>query len=81
MITCKKCRSTRVAEVGGKCSDMCDVYIGEKEHHGYVPSGMGIGGSDNIDFNYCLNCGQIDGDFPIAETELEKGEEDDEEDD
>jgi hypothetical protein len=26
---------------------------------------MGIGHGDYIEFRYCLNCGQIQGEFPI----------------
>jgi len=68
---CKDCGSKRVAEVDGKTSDMCFVSMGEKEHDGYVPSGMNIGEGDYIRFSYCLNCGQIQGDFPVSPCSLE----------
>jgi hypothetical protein len=33
---------------------------------GYVPTGIGIGGNDYLEFDYCLNCGQIqDENFPF----------------
>jgi hypothetical protein len=34
-------------------------------HDGYVPSKMGIGGGDYMEFSYCLDCGQIQGKFPV----------------
>jgi hypothetical protein len=36
------------------------------EYDGYVPTGIGIGGNDYLEFDYCLNCGQIqDVGFPF----------------
>ena len=34
---------------------------------GYVPENLNIGGGDYIEFTYCLQCGKIQGDFPITE--------------
>jgi hypothetical protein len=39
------------------------VYNG-KEKDGYVPKGFGIGGGDYIVFQFCVSCGQIQGNFP-----------------
>jgi hypothetical protein len=36
---------------------------------------MGIGGGDYVEFDYCLNCGQIQGQFPLNKTKVERGEE------
>jgi hypothetical protein len=55
---------------------MCSVYLGENEKEGYVPSNMNIGGGDYIEFEYCLDCGQIQGEFPLQQTELDQKEED-----
>jgi hypothetical protein len=38
---------------------------------GYVPSDIGIGGDDYIDFIYCLECGQIQDEFPLTITSIE----------
>ena len=73
-MSCKSCNSKRIATVNGKTSDMCSVRVGNKEHNGYVPDDMGIGGSDYIDFKYCLDCGKINGNFPMPVTKLETGE-------
>lgn len=53
------CGSERIVEVSGKVSDSCFVRQGDDEHEGYVPYGMGIGGGDYIEFDYCLDCGRI----------------------
>lgn len=69
-----KCGSTRVARVNAKCSDMCSIGYGAKLYDGYVPSGIGItkrgGGGDYVEFDYCLDCGQMQGKFPISERAL-----------
>lgn len=76
-MACQSCGSERIAEVGGKVSDLCHVAIGEQEHDGYVPQDMGIGGGDYLDFDFCLNCGQIQGTFPLPRTELEGDDDED----
>ena len=70
-MACQRCNSERTAEVGGKCSDLCGVSIGDYSHDGYVPRDMGIGGGDYISFDYCLDCGQIQGTFPLGKCQLE----------
>jgi len=72
---CKKCGSSRIAEVGGKVSDMFNAYIGDKEYDGYVPSDLGIGSGDYIDFDYCMDCGHIVGEFPLPKAEMESEDE------
>ena len=35
---------------------------------GYVPEGIGVGAEDSddyVEFTYCLDCGQIQGEFPV----------------
>ena len=74
---CQKCGSTRLIEVKGKTSDLCSitVYPDSKDstdfEWNYVPDDMGIGGGDYIEFTFCLNCGQIQGEFPLETTEYE----------
>jgi hypothetical protein len=62
---CRNCDSNRILCVGGKVSDMYYHKYKDKEYDGYVPEGLGIGGGDYISFNYCLDCGQIQGIFPV----------------
>ncbi len=67
-----QCGSDRIASVNAKCSDCCFVYMDKMDHHGYVPSDMGIGGGDYVEFRYCLNCGKMQDNFPLPLTKLEK---------
>lgn len=57
--------------VTGKCSDTCGFSMGGVNSDGYVPKGVGIGGGDYIEFNYCLDCGQIQGKFPVEKCDME----------
>jgi hypothetical protein len=77
---CRNCQSERVADVSAKCSDCCNVSIGAAEEDGYVPRDIGIGGGDYINFSYCLECGQLQGKFPLASAEIEKESSEDPED-
>lgn len=70
-MSCKFCESKRVAHVSAKCSDLCYVEINSAESDDYVPGDMGIGGGDYVSFSYCLDCGKIQGQWPIKKTKLE----------
>jgi len=52
------CRSVTIAEV--------DSGPGE------VPGDMGIGGGDYVEVAWCLDCGQLQGKWPLPACELEK---------
>ena len=73
----KKTNLPRIGSVTAKCSDMFHITIGDKEHDGYVPKDIGIGDKygDYVEFDYCLECGQIQGKFPVKRTALEAGRE------
>jgi len=64
--------------VAGKTSDLCFVAVGEKEHEGYPPCDMGIAprsagtSGDYIEFSWCLDCGQIQANWPMKPCRLEK---------
>lgn len=75
MKMCQKCRSLRVAKVNGKTSDMAYVEVAGKPKDGYVPRDMNIGGGDYLSFSYCLDCGQMQGTFPLPKTEMESDDE------
>jgi hypothetical protein len=75
-MNCQRCTSNRIARISAKCGDLCHTSVEVAEIEGDVPRDMGIGGGDYVRFSYCLECGQIQGTFPIATTEME--EQDDE---
>ena len=73
-VSCQKCGSHRVADAGGKCSDLGHFIMGSIEHDGYIPEGVGIGGGDDVSLTYCLDCCQIQGTFPLPISGIERGE-------
>lgn len=74
---CQRCESDRIMTVSGKCSDLCCANINGNDHDGYVPKDIGLKDryGDYVELDYCLNCGQIQGKWPIPECALERGEE------
>jgi hypothetical protein len=71
-MNCQKCNSERIASISGKCSDCCHCSIGDRDDEGYVPYDLGVGGGDYIKFKWCLDCGQIQGNFPCPSSDIEK---------
>lgn len=81
---CQRCESERVLEGGGKSSDMNWFQVGNKAvwHDGssridkkpgvahYVPYGLNIGGGDYINIDVCLDCGQMQGEWPVPDDNL-----------
>ena len=70
-MSCQRCKSERIAAVSAKCSDLCNFRVGGKERDYYVPRALGIGGGDYVEFDYCLDCGQIQDNFPISQEIVE----------
>jgi len=76
---CQRCGANRVADMTVKCSDRCYVQMegDERDHQGYAPRDMGIGGGDYVYLFWCLECGQIQEDensgakFPLPPCKLE----------
>jgi len=75
---CFKCKSDRLVEINAKSSDCNTLWNKDITYEGYVPMGLGIGGGDYIEFEWCLNCGQIQGDFPLVISDFELVKENDE---
>jgi len=75
-MACQKCGSTRVMSFSGKCSDCFGGSIGSKDFDGYVPHDMGIGGGDYVEGKLCLDCGQMQGEWPLPLSEIESPDED-----
>ena len=72
MALCQRCSSLRLARILAHCSDMCSVDLAGRHEHGYVPRDLGIGGGDDVQLDYCLDCGRIQGKFPLRPTQMEE---------
>lgn len=76
-MACQKCESKRILTLSAKCSDACFVEYDELEKDGYVPWDIGIGGGDYVEIEVCMECGQLQGHFPVDDEDIEnsmKGE-------
>lgn len=72
-MSCQACGSGRLFDVYAKCSDLFHAYVADGYgHDGYVPDDIGIGDGDHVEFTYCLDCGQLEGEWPLPESSLER---------
>jgi len=75
-MTCDKCNSDRIVSISAKCNDM---FTAEVKHlkfnaEGYANSNLNIStNGDYVDFEMCVECGKIQGDFPISDETLKEG--------
>lgn len=72
MEKCQSCNSERILSVQSHASDMHSWSIGDIENDGYLPTDLGIGGSDDCEFELCLDCGMLQGEWPLPLSKMEK---------
>jgi hypothetical protein len=71
-MNCKRCDSTRILTVNAHCKDLGSFEINGASYDGYVPDDLGIGRADDVEFDLCLDCGQIQGRWPLPQSKLER---------
>lgn len=69
---CQSCGSKRLVTLWMKCNDLASVTFKGREYDGNIPDDLGIQGGDDPSFTHCLNCGQIQGTWPLPKSYLEK---------
>jgi len=72
-MNCQRCNSTRLLDVSAKASDCVSLRSGEYEHHGEMPDDVNLGGGDYVRFTVCLDCGQIQGEYPLPTGSIGEG--------
>jgi hypothetical protein len=72
VMSCQRCNSERLCSACGKCNDTFSAGVGNNNMEGYVPTDLGIGGGDYLEISYCLDCGQLQGKFPLPPSTIEK---------
>jgi len=73
-MTCQRCNSNRIVFISAKSRDLNTVKIDGKEYDGNVPPDIGLGDEYSyLQMDYCLECGQIQGQFPLPESSIETG--------
>ncbi len=75
---CDSCSSERLLSVLSRASDCHHLEYKGKEHQGYMLNGLGIGSGDDTQFVLCLECGKVQGKFPIPDENISFLEEEEE---
>jgi len=73
-MNCQRCQSLRVISIIAHCNDCCLVssLAAPQGMSGYQPCDLGIGNNgDYIKMSWCLDCGQIQGKWPIPKAQVE----------
>lgn len=76
-MACDRCGSERILDIDAKCSDMCSTEFGGVQDCDYAPYDVGIGGGDYVTFDLCLECGKVQGEFPVEDPSFATPEEED----
>jgi len=64
-VSCQKCGSDRILHLNCKHDDRFGCYVGDFEiENDYAPHIDDLCGGDYTDFVVCLDCGQMQGEFP-----------------
>ena len=71
---CQRCGSERILEISAKCSDLCCTRVAhlDIEKDGYVPDFHFAEYGDYLQPTICLECGQVQGKFPITDAQVKK---------
>ncbi len=70
-MSCQTCGSARLLSFYAKHDDRFVCRINKKEYDGYAPTIRGFCGGDDTQGVLCLDCGQIQGEFPVDPIDLE----------
>ena len=71
---CDKCGSERLLDINAKCSDLFSMRDQTKGGNGYVPTNLFFGAEGSGDYvriEFCLDCGKIQGEFPVSQDEVD----------
>ena len=68
---CQKCESFRILDFYGRVRDAFSAQILTKDYGGYVPYDIGLGGDEDLKGSLCLDCGQLQGTWPLPSAEIE----------
>ena len=69
------CGNTNFVSIDAKCNDCCSASYMNQSRCDYVPYDLNIGGGDYVTFEFCPQCGRIQGEFPLEEVDLRDEEE------
>ena len=70
MESCQRCNSVRLVSITASDSEEIQIEYRGTECEKYAPDGIGIADCDALEFTYCVNCGQIQGIFPVSDDDV-----------
>jgi len=71
-MSCQRCGSDRILNAGGKSGDLNSAsFKGRDLNEHYVVGGCNVGGGDYYRFSVCLECGQLQGTWPVSDPNEE----------
>jgi len=78
-LNCQKCTSNRIVFLTSHGKDMNSISAPHVKfkHDGYLPEIPNVGSGDDVDIEFCLECGQIQGTWPVSDDVLTSAEDDD----
>lgn len=67
---CQRCHSERVVSIQSHASDLHFVAAphANYEKDGYLPYIENLGGGDDFSASICLQCGQVQGEWPVDDS-------------
>lgn len=68
-MACQRCNSQRVLHFGSKCSDLYNASMNGVDYEGYSLYGVNLTGGDYVTGAVCLDCGQLQGKWPVSPVE------------
>jgi len=68
-MSCDSCGSDRILSLNAKCSDRCTASFNGVHREGYAPSVANVSGGDYVTPSVCLECGKVQGSFPVEGPE------------
>jgi len=69
-VSCQTCNSDRIISISGKHSDAFYAQMNGKELEGYAPNIAGVCSGDYTNFSLCMECGQVQEDWPKENPEF-----------
>jgi hypothetical protein len=80
MFDCQNCHTSRLLSVKGEVPENFRLLVlgsgaspnGLLTHEWTIPLQLNLGGGNKLEFEVCLNCGQMQGDFPVTEFTTEQ---------
>jgi hypothetical protein len=72
-VNCQRCSSDRILHISAKCSDLCSASYKELEKDGYTPDLPFTEYGDYLCPTICMECGQVQGEFPVTDKAIRKG--------